>query len=102
MLPKLLAQSSKNTPVEETARAMILATPPGTAMADLAGLALRDEDAIAPASDAEAMTAVAGRASWVSLVTVPRAGHLVPLENPDEAAVAVVAFAERAISQTRR
>ena len=121
MLPKLLARSSKNTPVEETARAMILATPPGTAMADLAGLALRDEgfdvlsgwekpllvvvgdeDAIAPPSDAEAMTAVAGRASWVSLVTVPRAGHLVPLENPDEAAVAVVAFAERAISPTRR
>jgi pimeloyl-ACP methyl ester carboxylesterase len=121
MLPKLLARTSRNTPVEETARAMILATPPETAMADLAGLALRDEgfdvlsgwekpllvvvgdvDAIAPPSDAEAMTAVASRASWVSLVTVPRAGHLVPLENPDEAAVAVVAFAERAISPTRR
>src|ERR1019366_3938793 len=43
MLPKLLARTSRNTPVEETARAMILATPPETAMADLAGLALRDE-----------------------------------------------------------
>src|ERR1019366_2628084 len=89
MLPKLLARRSKGGPAEETARAMILETPPATAMADLAGLAVRDEgfealsgwekpllvvvgdeDAIAPPSDAEAMTAVAGRASWVSLVTV--------------------------------
>ena len=119
MLPKLLARSSKGKPAEEIARAMILATPPQTAMADLAGLALRDEgfevlsgwekpllvvvgdeDAIAPPSDAEAMTAVAGRASWVSLVTVPRAGHLVPLENPGEAADALVALAARAISPT--
>ncbi|MEO8585885.1 MAG: alpha/beta fold hydrolase [Acidobacteriota bacterium] len=115
MLPKLLAQRSKGGPVEEIARAMILATPPGTAMADLAGLALRDEgfdvlsgwekpllvvvgdeDAIAPPSDAEAMTAVAGRAAWVSLVTVPRAGHLVPLEQPDEAAAGLVSLAEAA------
>ena len=123
MLPKLLARSSKGKPAEEIARAMILATPPGTAMADLAGLALRDEgfevlsgwekpllvvvgdeDAIAPPSDAEAMTAVAGRASWVSLVTVPRAGHLVPLENPGEAADALVALAAaaRATSPTPR
>ena len=121
MLPKLLARSSKGKPAEEIARAMILATPPGTAMADLAGLALRDEgfevlsgwekpllvavgdeDAIAPPSDAEAMTAVAGRASWVSLVTVPRAGHLVPLENPGEAADALVALAARAISPPPR
>ena len=123
MLPKLLARSSKGKPAEEIARAMILATPPGTAMADLAGLALRgegfevlsgwerpllvvvgDEDAIAPSSDAEAMTAVAGRASWVSLVTVPRAGHLVPLEQPDEAADAIMALAAaaRATSPTTR
>lgn len=116
MLPKLLARSSKGKAVEETARAMILATPPGTAMADLAGLALRDEgfevlsgwekpllvvvgdeDAIAPPSDAEAMTAIAGHASWVSLVTVPRAGHLVPLEQPDEAAAGLVSLAEGAL-----
>jgi pimeloyl-ACP methyl ester carboxylesterase len=38
----------------------------------------------------------------VSLVTVPGAGHLVPLENPDEAADAVVALAERAIFPTPR
>jgi pimeloyl-ACP methyl ester carboxylesterase len=113
MLPKLLARSSKGKPAEETARAMILATPPLTAMADLAGLALRDEgfdvlsgwekpllvvvgdeDAIAPPSDAEAMTAVAGRAPWVKLLTVPGAGHLVPLEQPDEAAAGLLTLAQ--------
>ncbi|MFI5120769.1 MAG: alpha/beta fold hydrolase [Thermoanaerobaculia bacterium] len=113
MLPKLLARRSMGGPVEETARAMILETPPGTAIADLAGLAVRDEgfealsawekpllvvvgdeDAIAPPADAEAMTAVAGRASSVSLVTVPGAGHLVPLERPDEAAQALVLLAQ--------
>jgi len=113
MLPKLLASRSRGSPAEKTARAMILETPPGTAMADLAGLAVRDEgfealsgwekpllvvvgdeDVIAPPSDAEAMTAVAGRAPWVSLVTVPGAGHLVPLEQPDEAARALTLLAE--------
>ncbi len=116
MLPKLLARGSKGRPAEETARAMILATPPETAAADLAGLALRDEgfdvlagwnrpllvvvgdeDAIAPPADSEAMTEVAGQASWVSFVTVPHAGHLVPLEQPDEAAAALVALAEAAL-----
>jgi pimeloyl-ACP methyl ester carboxylesterase len=115
MLPNLLARGSRNTPAEETARAMILATPPATAMADLAGLALRDEgfevlsgwekpllvvvgdeDLIAPPSDAEAMMAAAGRAPWAKLVGVPGAGHLVPLESPDEAADALVALARRA------
>jgi pimeloyl-ACP methyl ester carboxylesterase len=108
MLPKLLARRSKGTSSEETARAMILETPPETATADLAGLAVRDEgfevlsrfekpllvvvgdeDAIAPPSDAEAMAAVATKAPWVRLVTVPEAGHLVPLESPDEAARAI-------------
>jgi 3-oxoadipate enol-lactonase len=121
MLPKLLARGSKGSSAEETARAMIRDTPPETAMADLAGLAVRDEgfetlsswekpllvvvgdeDVIAPSSDAEAMTAVADRASWVSFVTVPGAGHLVPLGNPDEAADALVSLAERAISPTPR
>lgn len=121
MLPNMLAKSSRGTPAEATARAMILATPPETAMADLAGLALRDEgfevlagwempllvvvgdeDVIAPPSDAEAMTAVAGHAPWVKLVSVPGAGHLVPLENPGEAADAVVALAVRAIPSTPR
>ncbi len=93
---------------------MILETPPETAMADLAGLAVRDEgfevlsgwekpllvvvgdeDVIAPASDAEAMMAVATNAPWVRLVTVPEAGHLVPLESPDEAAQALRDIASR-------
>jgi len=124
MLPKLLAAGSAGSPAEEVARRMILSTPPATAMADLAGLAVRDEgfevlaawdrpllvavgdeDAITPPSDAEAMTAVATRAPWVKLLTVPRAGHLVPLEQPDEAAAGLAALAEaaeRLISPTRR
>jgi pimeloyl-ACP methyl ester carboxylesterase len=116
MLPKLLARGSKGTPAEELVKRMVLATPPETAMADLAGLAVRDEgfevlsawdrpllvavgeeDAIAPPSDAEAMTAVAARAPWVRLLTVPGAGHMVPLERPDEAAAGLVSLAEAAL-----
>lgn len=115
MLPKLLARGSKGTPAEDLAKRMVLATPPATAMADLAGLAVRDEgfdvlsawdrpllvavgdeDVIAPPSDAEAMTAVASRSPWVKLMTVPLAGHLVPLEQPDEAAAGLVTLAEAA------
>jgi pimeloyl-ACP methyl ester carboxylesterase len=116
MLPKLLARASKGTPAEDLVKRMVLATPPETAMADLAGLAVRDEgfevlsawdrpllvavgeeDAIAPPSDAEAMTAVAARAPWVRLLTVPGAGHMVPLEQPDEAAAGLVSLAEAAL-----
>lgn len=116
MLPKLLARAARGSDVEELVKRMILATPPATAMADLAGLAVRDEgfealaawdrpllvavgdeDAIAPPSDAEAMTAVAARAPWVKLLTVPDAGHMVPLEQPDEAAAGIRALAEAAI-----
>jgi pimeloyl-ACP methyl ester carboxylesterase len=116
MLPKLFARRSKGTPAEDLARRMILATPPATAMADLAGLAVRDEgfaalsawdrpllvavgdeDAIAPPSDAEAMTAVAARAPWVKLLTVPNAGHMLPLEQPDESAAGLAALAEAAL-----
>ncbi len=116
MLPKLLARRSKGTPAEDLVRKMILATPPATAMADLAGLAVRDEgfealaawdrpllvavgeeDPIAPPSDAEAMTAVASRAPWVKLLAVPGAGHMLPLEQPDEAAAGLVALAEAAL-----
>jgi pimeloyl-ACP methyl ester carboxylesterase len=115
MLPKLLARGAKGTPVEDLVKKMVLATPAATAMADLAGLAVRDEgfevlsawdrpllvavgeeDAIAPPSDAEAMTAVATRAPWVRLLTVPAAGHMVPLEQPDEAAAGLVSLAEAA------
>src|SRR5512135_1148368 len=113
MLPKLLARGAKGTPAEDLVKRMVLATPPATAMADLAGLAVRDEgfevlsawdrpllvavgeeDAIAPPADAEAMTAVASRAPWVKLLTVPGAGHMVPLEQPDEAAAGLAALAE--------
>ncbi len=113
MLPKLLARPARGTAAEDLVKRMVLATPPETAMADLAGLAVRDEgfealsafdrpllvavgeeDAIAPPSDAEAMTAVASRAPWVRLLTVPGAGHMVPLEQPDEAAAGLVSLAE--------
>jgi len=116
MLPKLLARGARGTPVEDLAKRMVLATPPATAMADLAGLAVRsegfealaawdrpllvavgEEDAIAPPSDAEAMTAVAARAPWVRLLTVPGAGHLLPLERPDEAAAGLAELAEAAL-----
>jgi pimeloyl-ACP methyl ester carboxylesterase len=121
MLPNLVARAARGTPAEGIARAMILATPPETAAADLAGLAVRDEgfevlsrwekpllvvvgeeDTIAPPSDAEAMMAAAGRASWARLVTVPGSGHLVPLENPEEAADAVASLAARATSPMPR
>lgn len=113
MLPKLLARPARGTAAEDLVRRMVLATPPETAIADLAGLAVRDEgfevlaafdrpllvavgedDAIAPPSDAEAMTAVAARAPWVRLLTVPGAGHMVPLERPDEAAAGLVSLAQ--------
>ena len=116
MLPKMLARGAKGTAAEDLTRRMVLATPPATAMADLAGLAVRDEgfevlsawdrpllvavgdeDTIAPPSDAEAMTAVAARAPWVKLLTVPGAGHMVPLEQPDEAAAGLAELAEAAL-----
>jgi pimeloyl-ACP methyl ester carboxylesterase len=116
MLPKMLARGSKGTAAEDLVRRMVLATPPATAMADLAGLAVRDEgfdvlsawnrpllvgvgdeDAIAPPSDAEAMTAVAARAPWVKLLTVPGAGHMAPLEQPDEAATGLAELAKAAL-----
>ncbi len=105
MLPKLLSPASRGSAAEETARAMILATPPGTACADLAGLATRSEgfdvlsaltkpvlflvgedDTLTPPADAEAMAAAATSAPWIGLVTIPRAGHLAPMEQPDEVA----------------
>jgi len=116
MLPKLLARGARGSSAEALVKSMILATPPATAMADLAGLAVRDEgfevlsawdrpllvavgdeDAIAPPPDAEAMTAVAARAPWVKLLTVPGAGHMAPLEQPDEAAAGLAELAEAAL-----
>lgn len=114
MLPKLLARRSKGGPVEETVRSMILATPPETAMADLGGMALRgdsldvltafdkpvliavgEEDVITPASDAETIAEAATQASYVRLLTVPGAGHLTPLENPEEVTEALAAFSSK-------
>jgi len=43
MLPKLLSARSKGTAAETLVTKMILATPPATACADLAGLAVRSE-----------------------------------------------------------
>ena len=114
MAPKLLSPRSKGTPAEALVREMILGTPPATAMADLAGLALRsdafdvlgvfdrpvlvvcgEDDAITPITDAEAMAAACPNAPFVRLFTVPRAGHMAPLENPGEVASAIADLAKR-------
>ena len=114
MAPKLLSPASKGAPAETLVREMILGTPPATAMADLAGLALRsdafdvlgafdrpvlivcgDDDVLTPVADAEAMAAACTSAPFVRLLTVPKAGHMAPLENPDEVAGAIVDFISR-------
>lgn len=114
MLPVLLAPASRGTEAEATARAMILATPAATACADLAGMAVRDEgfealslltvplllvvgeeDAVTPPSDAEAMAEVASRVPFVRLLTIPRAGHLSPLEKPRDVAEGIGALIRR-------
>jgi pimeloyl-ACP methyl ester carboxylesterase len=115
MLPKLLGPASRGGEAETTARAMILETPSGTACADLAGLAERGEgfaalaaldrpllvavgedDAITPPADARAMVAAAAHAPWVKLLTIPGAGHLAPLEKPNEAAAGIRMLAQAA------
>lgn len=115
MLPKLLARASRGMPAEAQTRAMILDTPPATAIADQAGMAERadgfdvlatfdrpvllvvgDEDALTPPSDAEAMAEVLERAPYVRLLTVPEAGHLAPLERPRELAPALAELVRRA------
>lgn len=114
MAPKLLSQASKGTPAETLIRQMILGTPPATAMADLAGLALRsdafdvlgefdrpvlvvcgEDDALTPVADAEAMVAACTNAPFIRLFTVPNAGHMAPLERPDEVAIAVLDLVKR-------
>ena len=121
MLPKLLARASKGGAAEKTTREMILATPPETAMADLAGMAVRndafdvlaafdrpvliavgEEDVITPVSDAEAMAEAAARASYVRLLTIPGAGHLTPLENPEEVVRGLAALSVRSTSPSPR
>lgn len=114
MAPKLLSPKSKGTSAETLVREMILGTPPATAMADLAGLALRSDafdvlgafdrpvlivcgadDAITPVADAEAMAAACTNAPFVRLLTVPDAGHMAPLESPEEVADAILDLRKR-------
>ena len=114
MAPRLLSPTSKGTPAETLIREMILGTPPATAVADLAGLALRsdafdvlgafdrpvlvvcgEDDAITPAADAEAMAAACPNAPFVRLFTVPDAGHMAPLEQPGEVAAAIAELISR-------
>ena len=115
MLPRLIARSSFGTPAEETARAMILSTPPDTARADLFGMIARedgfgplavfgrpvlvvvgDEDQLTPPQDAEALVEGARNAPFVKLHTVPGAGHLSPLEAPGDVAAAFADLLVRA------
>ena len=115
MLPKLIARRSFGTAVEETARAMILETPPDTARADLFGLMERqdgfgplaafdrpllvvvgEEDQLTPPIDAEALVEGAQNAPFVGLHSVPGVGHLSPLEAPADVAGAFAGLLARA------
>lgn len=115
MLPKLFAPANRGGPAEETTRRMILETPPATARADLLGMAAREdgfgvlaslnvpflaavgeEDALTPPEDAEAMCSAATAVPFVRLLTIPGAGHMVPLEAPDELASALADLVRRA------
>lgn len=112
MLPNLLGANARGGPSEAVARSMILETPREAARADLAGMAARtgswdvllaldlpllvlvgEEDAITPPRDAEAIAESATAAPRVSLATVPDAGHLAPLEQPEECARILYEFA---------
>ncbi len=114
MLPKLLGRSAFGTAAEETARAMILATPPDTARADLRGMMERDdtfaalgsfagkvlvvvgdEDQLTPSSDAEALAEGCAETSFVRLLTIPGAGHLSVLEKPADVAEGLADLARR-------
>lgn len=105
MLPKLFAAANRGKEAEETTRRMMQETPPATAQADLLGMAARpdgfaqlgaldvpflavvgEEDVLTPPADAEAMCAAASNAPFIRLVTVPGAGHMVPLEAPADLA----------------
>jgi 3-oxoadipate enol-lactonase len=114
MLPRLLSPKSKGTEAEARCRDMILATPPETACADLAGMAMRrdgfdvlgafdrpvllvcgDDDVLTPVSEAEAMAEACASTPFVRLLTIPDAGHLAPLERPFEVASAIGALSRR-------
>ncbi len=115
MLPRLLSPRSRGSEAEAVTRRMILDTPAATAAADQRGMALRDDgfdvlgsldrpflalvgedDTLTPAPFAEAMVEAAANAPYVSLVTVPRAGHLAVLESPGEVGAALAELVRRA------
>jgi pimeloyl-ACP methyl ester carboxylesterase len=54
-----------------------------------------EEDAVTSAADLEAMAEAAAGAPYVAFVTVPGAGHLAPLEKPDDVADALRALVDR-------
>jgi pimeloyl-ACP methyl ester carboxylesterase len=114
MLPKLLSPKSIGTDAEALCRDMILATPPQTACADLAGMAARregfdalgafdrpvliacgEDDVLTPVAEAEAMAEACRNAPFVRLLTVPGAGHMAPLEQPDVVASAIADLSRR-------
>lgn len=102
MLPSLLAPCNRDDGpdgVEARVRRMILATPPSTLIAALAGMASRkdslatldsidvptlvmvgQEDGITPPDAARTM---ADAIPDAELITVPDAGHLTPMERPE-------------------
>jgi len=117
MLPKLLSPKSTGSRAEALCRDMILSTPPATACADLAGMAARtdgfdvlgafdrpvlivcgDDDVLTPAVDAEAIAEACGQAPFVRLLTVPGAGHMAPLEQPEVVASAVADLGRRIVA----
>lgn len=114
LTPKLLGRDAQDTELEELVRRMGVETPPETACADLLGMAERDdafavlaafnkpvlvvhgeEDALVDVREAEATAEAAIGAPFVKLLTVPRAGHLVPLEKPLEVAEGIVELLKR-------
>ncbi len=114
MLPRLLSPKSKGTDAEALCRDMILATPPETACADLAGMAARrdgfdalgafdrpvlivcgDDDVLTPVAESEAMAEACRSAPFVRLLTVPAAGHVAPLEQPEVVASAIADLSRR-------
>jgi pimeloyl-ACP methyl ester carboxylesterase len=109
MLPRLLARGASGSEAERLTKTMILATPPETACADQLGMTERrdagdvlatftapvllvvgEEDAITPAVHAEEMAEALSDSRYVRLLTVPEAGHMAPLEKPNEVASAVL------------
>ncbi len=107
LLPKMLG-AAPSEEVVTASRRIVLATPPETAAAD--ALAMRDrpdstgdlagidvpvlwlhgeEDSLMPIEGAKAAAAKVPKATFVS---IPKAGHMSPLENPDAVNKAMTEF----------